>query len=98
MNTFNQDISHLVSKVPYGKIFLTLSNNESKTVSAHASFLNSIGKYHTNIEARYAVEKIIDEIERDKKNGGAITITLHPRDGLVQQITRQDTDRMSFNY
>ena len=98
MSDLHKDIDKVVAKVPYGKTFWTLSHNEGHTVSAHASYLASIGKYGTNIEARYAIEKVIDEIERDRKNGGAITITLHPRDGLVTQITVQNTDRMTFNY
>ena len=98
MSDLHKDIDKLNAKVPYGKIFLTLSNNEEKTVSAHASYMSSIGKYSSNIMARYDIEKIIDQIERERKNGGAITITLHPRDGLVSQITVQNTDRMTFNY
>lgn len=98
MSDIHEDIDKLREKVPFGKIFLTLSNNEYKTVSAHASFMSSVGKYSHNIQARYAIDKIFDEIEQQKKNGGAITITLHPKDGLVAQVTVQSTDRMTYNY
>lgn len=83
-------------RVPYGKMFVTLSNNDGSTVSANATFVESIGKYSNNWDARMAIEKIIADIENTKKTGGAITITIHPLNGVVSQISVQNNSRYTI--
>jgi hypothetical protein len=84
--------------IPYGKIFLTVSNDNGRTRSVHATYVKSVGRYTNNIDAKAALGDIIDQIAAEKKNGGAIAITLMPHDGVIKQITVQPSERTAFKY
>lgn len=98
MSQLHDDIDALIERVPYGKLFINLSTNAGKVTSMHATYMVSEGKYDSNILARYDIDKVIDMIQKEEKDGGAVTITLHPRKGIVSQITTQASDRITFKY
>jgi hypothetical protein len=97
-DNFLDEYHQIADGIPFGKVFITVSKDQGRERSAHATYVKSIGKFKDNESALGAIANVIRDIEKNKKSGGAIAITIHPMNGIASQITVQPTDRIAFKY